>query len=116
MIYDPAKPLYGLQLNSVFGRCEERTLVAVSYDTKSLKRYMEEHTADKPYSHEIGVHDKTYILSFKAGSPLMMYNMPYSFEHALISWDSEEVTIAKYRKHITGIIAEKGINNVPSNI
>lgn len=102
MNYNPNQPLYGLSLNSIFARCEDRQIVLVSYDKNKLFEFMNEQLAETAYHHDIG--GKAYYMSFKLGSPLENFNKPHSFEDAIVLWKSEDNFLEGYREHLKHII------------
>lgn len=72
-------------MNSIYGRCEDRTLVAISDDASKIKKWIEDQLCE-PYRD-----DNRWNKVFKKGSPLECYNMPYNLEEDIhCNWINEE--------------------------
>lgn len=63
--------VYLLQLNSIFDRCEDTSIVAVSFDVDKLVNWYMDQLCDK---YQVNIGGRTYTLSFQAGSVLEHFN------------------------------------------
>lgn len=63
---------YVMYLNSVFGRCEDRTAVVTADSEAQLETYFNSQLSENPYTDEVS--GRTIHRYFKKDSPLYNYN------------------------------------------